>query len=202
MVTSKISPEIWAIVLAAGESSRMNGPKLVLPFGNGTVISSVISGIPDSCISGIVVVTGAWEMEVLGAVSGFNVITCRNEFYKSGMLSSVICGIEKLPENADAAIVFQGDQPGISPLVISEMATAFGRTGKGLILPEYNGKRGHPLLIARSYFLKVKELDHRTGLRGILTEYSFDIHEVVVKDSYILHDIDTMKDYGEYLKRQ
>jgi molybdenum cofactor cytidylyltransferase len=186
---------IWAVVLAAGESVRMKCPKLILPFGGRTIIENVIQNILSAGIKNIMVVTGAWEKEVIKAISGMPVRNCTNANYKNGMLSSVICGLKSLPSDAQAAMIFQGDQPEITPEVVSQLVRARGNNGKGIILPVHNGKRGHPLFISRKYFTEVGRLNPDDGLRGLLSAFSHDILEVEVENKMILRDIDTKDDY-------
>ncbi|MGD0582737.1 MAG: nucleotidyltransferase family protein [Bacteroidales bacterium] len=189
--------EIWAVVLAAGESSRMKTPKLILPFRGRTIIENVILNILDSDVKNVIVVTGAWEKEVIAAISDLPVKTCTNVNYRSGMLSSVICGLNSLPPGTAAAIVFQGDQPEIAAEVIDLLTATWRKERKGIIVPIHNGKRGHPLLISEKYFSEVALLDAGTGLRGLLSECSHDILEVEVENRMILRDIDTNEDYLE-----
>lgn len=189
--------EIWAIVLAAGESERMKSPKLALPFGKGTVIGNVIGNILESDIKKIVVVTGAWRDEVINAIRDLPVVECVNKNYKKGMLSSVICGLKSIPASADAAMIFQGDQPEITPGVINSIIGEWKRRGRGIVIPLYKGKRGHPLFMEKKYFIEVPALDPDTGLRALSSKFSDDVTEVETDNKMILRDIDTKEDYLE-----
>jgi molybdenum cofactor cytidylyltransferase len=193
--------KIWAVVLAAGESARMKSPKLILPFRGRTIIENVILNILGSEIKNVIIVTGAWRDEIIEKITDLPVISCINENYRSGMLSSVICGLRSIPEDAEAALIFQGDQPEIEPAVVSKMIKAWKDEGKGIIIPVNAGKRGHPLLIERKYFSEVSRLDPATGLRGLMMEYPMDISEVEVDNIMILKDIDTREDYLESVNK-
>jgi molybdenum cofactor cytidylyltransferase len=194
--------KIWAIVLAAGESSRMKSPKLILPFRGKTIIETVIQNILDSDLRNVMLVTGAWKEEVLKAVNKMPVNHCINPNYKSGMLSSVICGINSLPAGTVAAVIFQGDQPEIGPEVINLVIGEGKKSEKGIIVPVSNNKRGHPLFIIRKYFAEVTRLDPDFGLRGLQTLFPDDILEVDVDDTSILKDIDTREDYLESINKK
>ncbi len=194
-------PEIWAVVLAAGESIRMKSPKLVLPFNGRTIIEDVILNILGSGLKNIIVVTGAWKEELIEKISALPVDHCLNENYKQGMLSSVICGLNALPVEAEAAFIFQGDQPGIDPEVVGVMIEKLRRYEKGIIIPVHNRKRGHPLLIARKYFPEVIKLDPEIGLRDLMVQFPEDITEVNVGNEIILRDIDTKEDYLELINK-
>jgi molybdenum cofactor cytidylyltransferase len=194
--------EIWAVVLAAGESERMKSPKLALPFGHGTIIGNVICNILKSEIKKIVVVTGAWRNEVVSAIGDLPVMQCVNENYKKGILSSVICGLNSIPPGADAAMIFQGDQPEITPEVINSVIEGWNSSGRGLVIPLYKGKRGHPLLIEKKYFIEVSALDPGTGLRALSSKFSDDVAEVETDNKMILRDIDTKEDYNESINKK
>ena len=111
------------------------------------------------------------------------------------MLSSVQCGFKNLPVDAEAVMVFQGDQPFIPPAVINSVIKAFRSSGKSIIVPVYKGKRGHPLLLGSKYRDQIYNLDPGEGLRSITRIFSGDILEVETDDRGILQDIDTFDDY-------
>ena len=117
---------VWAVILAAGESKRMNRPKLIMPFGNNTIIENVIGNIPSDIVEGKIIVLGAWRDEILEVIEGLGVIPCINSNWENGMLSSVRCGINALPGNAEAVIIYQGDQPG------TKLRAGLRRSGIGL----------------------------------------------------------------------
>jgi molybdenum cofactor cytidylyltransferase len=111
------------------------------------------------------------------------------------MLSSVQCGFKNLPLDIEAVLVFQGDQPFISPAVINSVIGAYRSTGRGIVIPVYKGKRGHPLLLDIKYRDQIDNLDPDEGLRSITRIYSGDINEVETDEPGILRDFDTYDDY-------
>ena len=196
----KISNGIWAIILAAGESKRMNRPKLIMPFGDRTIIENVIGNIPGNLVEGKIIVLGAWRNEILEVISGLQVRHCINADYKMGMLSSVRCGIMALPDDAEAVIIYPGDQPGIPPGVTGTLIKEREETGKGIIISVHDGKRGHPVLIDKKYFSEINTLDDKQGLRELSVRHPEDIHEAETGSTIILRDIDTLEDYLEATK--
>ena len=192
---------IWSIILAAGESRRMGYPKMLLEFRGKTMLENVIEHVAGSGTDGILVVLGANREKLTGIVENCGVRYCINDNYKEGMLSSVQCGIRNLPAGIRAVMVFQGDQPLIFPHVIDRLIEAYGTTGKGLVIPVYGGKRGHPLLIGSRYREEIDSLSHEEGLRAITGMHSEDILEVAVNDPGILKDFDTWDDYKTELNQ-
>jgi molybdenum cofactor cytidylyltransferase len=187
--------KITAIILAAGESRRMKTPKMLLPFQGKTIIEKVIETVISSKIRDIIVVVGAVKEKLTGLVEKFPVTICYNENYAEGMLSSVKCGIGYLAPDTDAVMVFLGDQPMVPLEVVDSVIDSFISSKKRLVLPVYEGKRGHPLLISSSFLTEIENIGKETGLRQLLIKFPGDIFEVESKNSAILKDIDTEEDY-------
>jgi molybdenum cofactor cytidylyltransferase len=192
--------EIWAIVLAAGASSRMEQQKLLLPFQESTVIEKVIRLAEHVVKSNIVVVLGADHEKVRRQTGNPDLKYAVNENFKDGMLSSVICGFEALPENARAAVLFLGDQPQIPADVPLQVVSAWREKNKGIVIPACSGKRGHPVLIETRYKDEIKKLDPEKGLRILSEKFKTDVYEVECNAPEILRDIDTPEDYANEIK--
>jgi molybdenum cofactor cytidylyltransferase len=187
--------EIWAIILAAGESVRMKSNKLLLPFKDRLMITAVIDNILQSDVNQGLLVLGAYRDEILSAVAGMPVKHCFNKNYRRGMLSSVQCGFRNLPDRAEAAFVALGDQPMIPADVFNLIIAAYRRSKKGILVPVYKGRRGHPLLIDKKYKNTIERLDPSEGLRALVYQTSDDLQEVECNTPGILRDIDTEQDY-------
>jgi molybdenum cofactor cytidylyltransferase len=186
---------IWAIILAAGESKRMKVPKMLLPFDGKTMIEKVIENVTASEVANTIVVLGSYREQIFAAISELPVKHCYNEHYTDGMLSSVKCGFENLPESFEAVLVFPGDQPLIEPGVINKIISTFRQTKKGIIIPVYRKKRGHPILISSKYRNNINSLRDKEGLRAIASKFPQDVFEVSTRSPGILKDINTKEDY-------
>lgn len=186
---------IWAIILAAGESKRMKVPKMLLPFDGKPMIEKVILNVKGSDVSDILVVLGSFRDEIIAAIEDLPARYCYNEHYRDGMLSSVKCGFRNLPEDFDAVLVFPGDQPFIEPGVINKMISAFRQTKTGIIVPVYRKKRGHPVLISSKYRDDVYSLAGNEGLRALSSLHPGDVFEVNIRSQGILKDFNTKEDY-------
>ena len=186
---------IWAIVLAAGASTRMKKQKLLLPFQRRTIVETVIHTISGVLKNNILVVLGSHLEAIERRIRKGPGTLCINERYAEGMLSSVICGFRGLPPEAGAAMVFLGDQPQIPSTVIRSVIDAWEKSGKGIVIPVFEGKRGHPVLIKTAYREEIEELDPEKGLRQLMVKFSNDVCEVECGKPEILRDIDTPRDY-------
>lgn len=187
--------EIWAIVLAAGKSTRMQEQKLLLPFHGETIIRKVVTKAMHAANGKVMVVLGSHSKEVREQAGSNGLEFCFNPVYESGMLSSVICGFDALPEDAKAAILFLGDQPQIPDTVPGRIMEAWKNSGKGIVIPVFTGKRGHPVLIETKYKKEIKQLDPNKGLKALMEKFNGDVHEVECNSPEITRDIDTPADY-------
>lgn len=193
---------IWAIILAAGESKRMGEPKMLLPFGDKTIIETVIDRVLPAKVDKIMVVTGARRAEIEEVLKPLPVKVVFNPSYKTGMLSSVQAGFKALPEDADAVLILLGDQPFVPTAVMDAVVEEYKSSNKRMVVPIHTGLRGHPLLIDMRYRDEIQRLDHEVGLRGLLHKHPQDVHELKVEDASILRDLDDMEDYQTELSRK
>lgn len=187
--------EVWAIILAAGASTRMKKQKLLLPFKGKTIIETVVENAARSVNSNIMVVLGSHHEQILRQIENFDIKHCVNENYHEGMLSSVICGFRALPEEAKAALIFLGDQPQIPSLVTNLVLAAWKESERGIVIPTIKQRRGHPVLIETRYKQEIEKLDHKKGLRTLSEQNKNDVYEMKCLIPEILRDIDTPEDY-------
>lgn len=188
-----------AIVLAAGLSSRMGVQKLLLPFGGKTVIAHIVDQLLASTVGEVHVVVGHQAERISMELSGRTVSIVKNPNYKSGMLSSVRCGLQSLPEKCRAVMVVLGDQPSITTGLIDKMLQSFAATDKSILVPLYKGKRGHPILFSSLYRNEILTHYGDMGLRGLLLGHSDDIFELAVSTASVLCDMDCPEDYRREL---
>ncbi|HYA49049.1 MAG TPA: nucleotidyltransferase family protein [Burkholderiales bacterium] len=188
---------IWAVVLAAGESRRMRTQKLLLPYGGTTIIEAVVRAALDSKADEALVVLGADRGKIKEALRSYPVTFAVNRDYRSGMLSSIQAGFDALPAEAEAAVVLLGDQPDIPSAVIDDLVCNYRENDRGIIIPVYQGRRGHPLLVRTGYRQEILGLDPAVGLRQLVHAHPEDVLEVEVASPAVLKDMDTP---GEYKK--
>ena len=190
---------ICAVVLAAGLSSRMGVQKLLLPFGGKTVIGHIVDQLLASTVGEVHVVVGHQAERISAELSGRTVSIVNNPNYKSGMLSSVRCGLRNIPEKCSAVMVVLGDQPSITTELIDQMLQSFAATEKTILVPLYKGKRGHPILFSSHYRDEIITQYGDVGLRGLLQSHSGDIFELAVSTASVLCDMDCPEDYRREL---
>jgi molybdenum cofactor cytidylyltransferase len=193
--------EIWAIVLAAGLSTRMGTQKLLLPFEDKTIIEKVVENILNSGIDQVMVVLGANHNEIAETLKSWPVSFVWNENFQEGMYTSVISGVCALPPTGRATLIFLGDQPFIPGNVAEKVIGAWRISGKGIVIPLFEGKRGHPPLYDLKYKDELSNLDPQVGLRSVALKFPDDICEVETFCPEIVRDIDTQGDYLNELNK-
>jgi molybdenum cofactor cytidylyltransferase len=186
-----------AIVLAAGQSRRMGQPKLVLPWGNTTIIRRVVQVLQQAGISETVVVTGSQPDLIEAALQDCPVRCVYNPDYLIDlMLISLQTGLNALPESAESALIVLGDQPQIEPEIVRAILECFYHFHERLIIPSYQNHRGHPWLLPRSFWLDLLAWHPPQTLRDFIVDHSSQIHYLPVSSSSVVADIDTPADYA------
>lgn len=192
---------INAIILAAGRSRRMGTQKLLLPLGGRSVIARIVDEVLRSPVDRIFVIIGPDGSRIVEALSGRRVDFVTNPDPEAEMLSSVRCGLRTMPPDCDAVLVVLGDQPGITADVITVLVQAFQTCGRGIVVPTYNTKRGHPTLISMHYRDEILNHYQDVGLRGVLQAHLEDIFEVEISTPNIIEDMDLHEDYERELNK-
>jgi molybdenum cofactor cytidylyltransferase len=195
---------ISGILLAAGESKRMLPDfKPLLKWGKRTVIGECVHQLRSSQLADIFVVLGHREADVRARLAGTGVQFAINEDYRKGMLTSVKTGLAMLGPNTDAVLIALVDQPMIKAALINQLIEAYGDGSKGIVIPTFHGRHGHPVILGVSYADEIMQLDDTAegGLRNFINSHQNDWLEVPVDTSNVLEDIDVPGDY-ERLSKQ
>ena len=191
-----MNSRIAAVVLAAGLSRRMGTPKMVLPWGETTVIGRVVSVLTQAGIEEVLVITGGARQQVEVALQGMPARVAFNpRFAEDHMTLSLQVGLAALPADVEAALVTLGDQPQIEPAVVQAILQAYFEKRSSLVVPSYQHHRGHPWLIARELWKDVFALHTPQTLREFLNAHAGQIDYLPVENASVIRDLDTREDY-------
>jgi molybdenum cofactor cytidylyltransferase len=138
------------------------------------------------------VVTGHEAEKTRGALAGAGVTFVSNAQYEKGLSTSVKAGINSVPVDCDGAMILLGDMPDISAKLIDRVIASFDpAAGHAICAASAGGRRGHPVLWARSYFPQLTALKGDAGARALLEAHSDQLVEIEAGDEAPLTDIDT-----------
>lgn len=187
---------IAAILLAAGRSRRMGAFKPLLPFGAGTVARACVESLRGAGVGEIVVVVGHRAGELRAALARVpGVRFALNDEAESEMGVSVARGVGALPGGAGAVLVALVDQPAVPASAVEILCAARRRTGARLIVPEWEGRGGHPVLVDLGFREELLHLVPRKGLRALFDAHRGEVLRVPAGSPFVARDMDTWEDY-------
>ena len=184
-----------AILLAAGQSRRMGAFKPLLPFGGRTVLEACVGNLLAAGVGEVVVVVGHRGAEVRARLAHMPVRFALNAEAGSEMAASIARGVEQLSEEAQTVLIALGDQPAVTPDIIGRVLEAHRQLGARFVVPEYEGRGGHPVLIDLAYRAELLSLDPARGLRALFERHRAEVRRVSVVSPYVRRDMDTWADY-------
>ncbi len=180
----------------------MGEPKQLLRFGESTIVETVVDNMLGAKFDEVIVVVGHRAAEVQEQLRTRPVRIVLNANYREGMLTSAQAGIKALKQSEAFALMLV-DQPFITTALINQVVDAYVQTNKGIALPSYNYKRGHPVVFHQRYAREILALDAESGgVRTLFKTYNDDIHYVTVDTDWVLRDIDYPEDYKRALQEK
>jgi molybdenum cofactor cytidylyltransferase len=194
--TERGVPWISVVLLAAGESKRMGQPKQLMPLGKTTILEQTISNFLNSEAKQVIVVLGHLAEDMMGLVAGRPVTVVVNPAYRQGMGTSLACGLGLVSDKAQGVMLALAEQPFIGPGTINQLIETSGAHSKGIVIPCYGGRRGHPVIFATKYKEELLGLRGDVGGREIIARHPGDVLEVAVDCEGVITDIDTLDSYN------
>lgn len=171
----------------------MGAFKPLLPFGKQTVIESTIDYLRKGGIENIVVVLGHRAHELKNKLDHLPVKFALNADPDSEMTASILAGIEKIC-GSGATLITPADLPAVPPAVVSTLIREW-QQGSKLLIPTYQNRGGHPVLIDLHYRQELANLDPARGLKALFQSHPNEVKRVPVDSPFIARDVDTWDDY-------
>lgn len=195
---SAVSLHVAAVVLAAGESSRMGRPKPLLPLNGDTFLGHLLQELDASSVERAVVVLGHRPEVILEAMPEVAARAVVNPNYALGQLSSFQVGLDAVGD-PDAALLCLADHPLVTRSVIDAVIAAYESSGRPIVIPTYEGRRGHPALFARQLFPELRSAPLDQGARTVVWAHAAEVLELPTEEEGIVADIDTPQQYEWWL---
>ena len=169
--------------------------KPLLPFGKQTVIESCVHYLWRAGVENIVVVAGHRADELQASLAHLPVRFAFNPDPDSEMSASINAGLPKLPANTKATLIALADHPAVPATVVSDLIAEW-RKGAPLVIPTWQNRGGHPVLVDLRYRTELENLDPNRGLRALFDAHRDELKRLPVESPYVARDMDTWDDYS------
>jgi molybdenum cofactor cytidylyltransferase len=178
-----------AVILAAGESSRMGSPKALLSYQGRPFVEHLLEITRHPKVSLRRVVLGANAEEIREQLKLDPVTLVVNENWREGQLSSIRAALRSLPAGlTDGVLLCLVDHPLITAALVRELIERFYASGKAIVLPTYNGKRGHPVIFSSRLYEELLKAPPETGARSVVWAHADEVLEVpTVEEGVVLN---------------
>jgi molybdenum cofactor cytidylyltransferase len=189
-------PSVAAVVLAAGQSTRMApyNKLLVADRAGKPMIARVVDNVLSSRARPVTVVVGHRGEDIRAALGGRPVSFVEAADYAQGLSASLKAGIAALPPEVPAAVVCLGDMPLVTGRMIDRLLDAWDPDeGRSIVVPTHLGKPGNPILWDRRYFPEILQLSGDAGARSLLARHAEQVVEVELAEDAVLRDFDTVE---------
>lgn len=193
---------IVAVILSAGESTRMGRPKALLPIEGQKFIERIIGVIGQSSVGRTIVVLGHHAAQLRGQIEHLPVEVVINPDYQSGQLSSLQAAIRYIKNDdcCDAMLVHLVDHPFIDAALVDALIQGFYQTRGLIVVPRYRGKRGHPVIFSRDLFEELLNAPVDQGAKAVVNAHRRETLEIEWQDEGITLDIDTPELYRQHVR--
>ncbi len=189
---------IAGLILAAGESSRMGRDKALLNYRGRTFLDTIIQTLRDTGIERIAVVLGHHAEEIQRATNLEGVDVVVNSEYRRGQTSSLQCGLRALESPAlEGVVLCLVDHPAVSAATIQKLVQSFQQSPTPLVIPTYQGQRGHPVVIGRALFTELLNLGPDEGANTVIRKYRDTTRFLETDDEGTILDVDMPGTYRE-----
>ena len=193
---------IAGIILAAGESARLGEDKALLPWGSTTFLEHLLDSMKASKVGLVRVVLGANAEAVQKKIKFGTAELVINPEWQKGQLSSLVAALDSLPRGlVEAAVVALVDHPCISGRLIQTLIENFQQSKKLIVLPTYQGRRGHPVVFSAQLFDELRAAPLEVGARHVVHQHPGDILEVATEEEGVVLNINDREAYEKILQK-
>ena len=186
-----------AIVLAAGDSSRMGTPKALLSFENSTFIEVVLAKLQKTNYKKVIIVLGRHYDFISRSIPNIREYSVlRNHNPEQGQLSSLKLALREVNDEAEGALIVLVDHPLVSELTYQKIYERARKEPDSIIIPVYEDRKGHPVYFGKKFFAALSQAPLDKGARYVVHSNKSSVIEISVEDPGIITDIDTREQYN------
>ena len=196
---------IAGLIPAAGHSRRMGRPKLALPLRGRPVLEHVVAALVEAGVAPVLVVLGPHVAELANPARAAGAAVLLLPEATPDMRATVERGLAWLEEAVppgpqDDWLLVPADHPALDAGVIRGLIAARPQPGRSIVVPTWQGRRGHPTLIGWGHVAGMRALPAGLGLNAYLRRHTAETLEVAVGTADVLNDLDTPEDYERLLR--
>ncbi|MFO0843448.1 MAG: nucleotidyltransferase family protein [Gemmataceae bacterium] len=198
---------IAGLIPAAGHSRRMGRPKLGLPVAGKTVLEHVVAALLDSGVNPVLVVLGPHVADLSDAARAAGASVLLLPWPTPDMRATIERGLEWLdetlrPNDDDDWLLSPGDHPTLEVTVVRALLAArAAHPDKTVIVPTYEGRRGHPAVVRWRLVAGLRAHPPGEGLNTYFRARATETLEWPVSSGSVVEDLDTPEDYERLLNR-
>jgi CTP:molybdopterin cytidylyltransferase MocA len=167
-----------AVILSGGASSRIGSPKALLPYQGRPFLEHLLEVTKHAKICTRRVVLGAHAAAITKTVPLAADEVVINEDWEKGQLSSIQTALRSLPANTDGMLLCLIDHPLISASLVNDLIEEFYKSATNIILPTYEGRRGHPVIFPARLYEELLNAPIDRGARAVVWAHASDVSEV------------------------
>ena len=190
---------IYAIILAAGASSRFGSPKQLADWQDNNMLQHTINIAKSLFDKNIIVVLGANADRIKSSLDEPPVTVTENTDWQTGIASSIRVGINALPEYTEAVMILLCDQPLLGKSSLKQLIALWHQQPGSIIASEYQDTIGVPAIFPAAFFPQLESLQGDKGAKQLLISLKDQVHTVSLPEAST--DIDTQQDF-QHLKMQ
>lgn len=188
---------IAGVILAAGGAKRMGRSKQLLPLGGHTMVWQTAAATCRSALDPVYLITGALHEQVSASVADLPLIHVHNPAWQEGQSVSLKEGLKALSPDIRAVMFLLADQPLINPELINNLIGLYQSGAGSIIVPEYHGRRGNPVLFdLKRWKEELFLLQGDSGARRIIASHPESLASLPVNSESVFFDADTEEDYA------
>jgi len=190
-----------AVILSGGASRRMGSPKALLPYQGRSFLEHLLDVAKHPSIGVRRVVLGPDADAISAQVALKNDEIVINKNWERGQLSSIQMAIRSLPEGTDGLLLCPIDHPLISRSLVADLIDSFEKTNAPVVVPLYEGRRGHPVIFASRLYEDLLNAPEDTGARAVVWAHQNEICEVSTTEEGCVLNLNNPEAFGKISAR-